>query len=207
METLADFGTVNFFAVDTFSAGIYRAWQGLGDRSAAARLALVLLAAVLCLVWIERRQRGRMAFHSLASRPARVRRLTGAHAWAATLACATPVCFGFLVPTALLLHAAYAQGAVPDLRLARWAGNTAMLSGLAVAVIVPLALALAYTVRLASARWVTVLATVAGAGYAVPGIVLGVGLLSVVGAVDRIAAGVSGGGLLLGGTAVAVVYA
>ncbi|MCZ8098818.1 MAG: ABC transporter permease subunit [Burkholderiales bacterium] len=52
METLADFGTVNFFAVDTFSAGIYRAWQGLRDRSAAARLALVLLAAELLLVWI-----------------------------------------------------------------------------------------------------------------------------------------------------------
>ena len=207
METLADFGTVNFFAVDTFSAGIYRAWQGLGDRSAAARLALVLLAAVLCLVWIERRQRGRMAFHARASRPARVRRLSGPFAWAATLACATPVCFGFLVPTALLLYAAYTQGAVPDLRLARWAANTAVLSGLAVVVIVPLALGLAYTVRLASARWVTVLATVAGAGYAVPGIVLGVGLLSVVGAIDRFAAGAAGTGLLLGGTTVAVVYA
>src|SRR5690606_29666901 len=62
METLADFGVVAYFAVDTFSAGIYRAWQGMGDRVGAARLAIVLLALVAMLVVVERRQRGRMRF-------------------------------------------------------------------------------------------------------------------------------------------------
>jgi iron(III) transport system permease protein len=207
METLADFGTVNFFAVDTFSAGIYRAWQGLGDRSAAARLSIVLLAAVLVLVWIERRQRGRMAFHARSARPARVRRLAGAPAAAATVACAVPVCLGFVLPTVLLVHAWWQHGGGLDARLVGWAANTALLSALAVVLVVPLALVLAYAVRAAQSRWVGALAAVAGAGYAVPGIVLGVGLLAVVGAVDRLAAGLAGGGLLLGGTAVAVVYA
>jgi iron(III) transport system permease protein len=210
METLADFGTVNFFAVDTFSAGIFRAWQGLGDRAAAARLALVLLAAVLLLVWLERRQRGRMAFHARAARPARVRRLQGASAWGATLLCTLPVIAGFVLPVLLLLRAAGDHGAWLDARLAQWAANTALLSGLAVVMIVPLALGLAYAVRLAQTRWISAFATVAGAGYAVPGIVLGVGLLAVVGAVDRAyawGAGGAGAGLLLGGTAVAVVYA
>lgn len=64
METLADFGTVSYFAVDTFTAGIFRAWQSLGDRSGAAQLALVLLLAVMTLVWLERVQRGRMQFHA-----------------------------------------------------------------------------------------------------------------------------------------------
>jgi iron(III) transport system permease protein len=207
METLADFGTVSFFAVDTFSAGIYRAWQSLGDRSAAARLALVLLGAVLLLVWIERRQRGRMAFHARGARPARVRRLRGASAWAATLACLTPVVLGFVLPVVLLMHAWWGQGGSVDARLLRWAGNTALLSALAVAVVVPLALGVAYAVRLVASRRIAAYATVAGAGYAVPGIVLGVGLLAVVGWVDRLAAWWPGTGLLLGGTAVAVVYA
>jgi iron(III) transport system permease protein len=207
METLADFGTVSFFAVDTFSAGIYRAWQGLGDRGAAARLSLVLLAAVLAMVWIERRQRGRMAFHARAARPARVRRLVGLPAAAAGFACAVPVVFGFVLPTVLLVRAWWVGVGGVDPRLAVWALNTALLSGLAVAVIVPLALGLAYAVRLIQARWIGALAAVAGAGYAVPGIVLGVGLLAVVGAIDQLAAGRPGGGLLLGGTAVAVVYA
>jgi iron(III) transport system permease protein len=89
----------------------------------------------------------------------------------------------------------------------QWSFNTALLSGLAVAVVVPLALALAYAVRLAQTRWMTAFATIAGAGYAVPGIVLGVGLLAVVGTVDRAWAWGGGSGLLLGGTAVALVYA
>ena len=207
METLADFGTVNFFAVDTFSAGIYRAWQGLGDRSAAARLSLVLLAAVLLLVWVERRQRGRMAFHSRGTRPARPRRLHGVAAWTATVACATPVVLGFVLPTVLLLSAWWGQGASLDARLLRWAANTGLLSALAVVVVVPLALGLAYAVRQVSSRWVGALATVSGAGYAVPGIVLGVGLLAVIGAIDRLAAWGTGAGMLVGGTAVAVVYA
>ena len=207
METLADFGTVNFFAVDTFSAGIYRAWQGLGDRSTAARLSLVLLAVVLLLVWVERRQRGRMAFHSRSARPARLRRLVGWRAAAATVACLMPVVFGFVLPGALLLVSWWGQGGALDSRLAGWALNTAMLSALAVVVIVPLALGLAYAARLVSARWIGTLAMVASAGYAVPGIVLGVGLLAVVGWIDGLAAMLPGTGLLLGGTAVAVVYA
>jgi len=207
METLADFGTVNFFAVDTFSAGIYRAWQGLGDRTSAARLSLVLLATVLLLVWFERSLRGRMAFHSRAPRPARVRRLLGARAWGATAACSIPVLLGFLLPSVLLLLSWQREGGIPDPRLLQWAWNTALLSGLAVAIVVPLALALAYALRLAPSRWMGLMAAVAASGYAVPGIVLGVGLLVVIGSIDRLAAAWWGGGLLLGGTAVAVVYA
>jgi iron(III) transport system permease protein len=207
METLADFGTVSFFAVDTFSAGIYRAWQGLGDRIAAARLSMALLVAVLLLVWLERRQRGRMAFHARSSRPAQPRRLTGLPAFAAFVACLTPVAFGFILPSLLLLRAWQAEGGALDARVFAWAGNTAILSTLAVALVVPLALGLAYAVRSVAARWMSTLVAVAGSGYAVPGIVLGVGLLSVIGAVDRLAALGSAGGLLLGGTAVAVVYA
>ncbi|MFM1989588.1 MAG: hypothetical protein RJA99_2545 [Pseudomonadota bacterium] len=207
METLADFGTVNFFAVDTFSAGIYRAWQGLGDRAAAARLALVLLAAVLVLVWLERRQRGRMAFHARGPRHAAPRRLHGATAWGASLACALPVLAGFVAPVILLVRAGLGEGATIDPRLLRWAAHTALLSTLAVAVVLPLALGLAYAVRLAQSRWVAAIAALAGAGYAVPGVVLGVGLLVVVGTVDRAGAALGATGLLLGGSAVAVVYA
>lgn len=207
METLADFGTVSFFAVDTFSAGIYRAWQGLGDRTAAARLALVLLAAVLVLVWLERRMRGRMAFHARSARPARVRRLHGARGWAACAACAVPVVAGFVLPSLLLVRAWWVQGGGVDPRVLSWAWNTALLSGVAVAVVVPLALALAYALRVVQARWMGALAAVASSGYAVPGIVLGVGLLAVVGAIDRTVGAWPGAGLLLGGTAVAVVYA
>ena len=58
METLADYGTVAYFAVDTFTTGVYRAWFSLGDRAAAAQLATVLLAFVVLALTLERASRG-----------------------------------------------------------------------------------------------------------------------------------------------------
>lgn len=207
METLADFGTVSFFAVDTFTSGIYRAWQGLGDRVGAARLALVLLAAVLLLVWAERHQRGRMAFHSRAVRPAAPVVLRGPKAWTAIALCAVPVLLGFVVPVGLLVQAVLTQEARFDARLWQWAANSALLAALATAAVVPMALGIAYAVRLTTHKPIAALAGVAAAGYAVPGLVLAVGLLAVVGGVDRLLADVTGSGLMLAGTALALIYA
>jgi iron(III) transport system permease protein len=206
METLADFGTVSFFAVDTFSAGIYRAWQGFGDRTGAARLSLLLVAVVLLLVWAERRQRGRMLFHARSSRPARVRPLSGLAGWSASAACALPCLFGFALPALLLARQWWVSAGQIDSRLVQWAFNSALLSLAAVLIIVPMALAMAYAVRLHPSRWIRLLSGISGAGYALPGVVLGVGLLAVVGAIDQtLSAGTTR--FLIGGTAFAVVYA
>lgn len=206
METLADFGTVSFFAVDTFSAGIYRAWQGFGDRTSAARLSLLLVAVVLLLVWAERRQRGRMLFHARSSRPARVRPLSGLAGWSAGAACALPCLFGFALPALLLARQWWVSAGQIDSRLVQWAFNSALLSLAAVLIIVPMALAMAYAVRLHPSRWIRLLSGISGAGYALPGVVLGVGLLAVVGAIDQtLSAGTTR--FLIGGTAFAVVYA
>jgi iron(III) transport system permease protein len=70
-----------------------------------------------------------------------------------------------------------------------------------------LALGIAYAVRLSELPWVRGLAAVAGAGYAVPGLVLGVGLLAVIGGFDAVLGATTGTGLVLGGTAFAVIYA
>ena len=207
METLADFGTVSFFAVDTFTAGIYRAWQGMGDRSTAAMLSLALLIVVLSLLALERRQRGRMAFHARSARKAAVRRLSGWSGAMACVACSIPVLFGFVIPACLLIQAAITHSASLDLRHLIWAGNSAMLSAIAACLIVPMALCVSYAVRLTSTRWTAGLAAIAGAGYAVPGIVLGVGLLAVVGSADQLISRFGGGTFLLGGTIAAVTYA
>ncbi|MFZ9408273.1 MAG: ABC transporter permease, partial [Burkholderiaceae bacterium] len=205
METLADFGTVSFFAVDTFSAGIYRAWQSMGDRVTAAQLALILLVVVIVLVRLERRQRGRMAFHARGQRPAQRAELRGTRAVLATLACALPVFLGFVLPTGLLLRSWWMDGASVDARLLQWMTHTGLLSGLAVIITVPGALAVAYALRLSSARWLNAAAGVSGSGYAIPGVVMGVGLLAVIAAWDNGPGHWSG--LLLGGSAFAVVYA
>jgi iron(III) transport system permease protein len=185
METLADFGTVSYFAVDTFTAGIYRAWQSLGDRAGAAQLALVLLIAVMALVWLERLQRGRMQFHARSSRaPARTP-LRGAKAWIVTLACAIPGLFGFLIPAGLLIASGISSESGIDSRLVHWITNTAMLGLGGVALVIPLALLAAYAVRTSGGRLIRLAIGLANTGYAIPGLVLGVGLLAFAGMVAR----------------------
>src|SRR5690606_23597834 len=152
METLADFGTVSYFAVDSFTAGIYRAWQGMGDRVGAARLALILLVFVGALMWTERRSRSRMRFHARAARPAPRVPLRGWRAWRASLWCLLPPLLGFLLPALLLAQSWLADGAQVDPRLGGWILNTTLLAAAGAATVLPLALFAAYASRLGGGR-------------------------------------------------------
>lgn len=202
METLADFGVVSYFGVDTLTAAIYRSWQGMGDKVSAARLAFVLLGLVGALAWIERGQRARMRFYARATRPAPRVRLDGWRGWRALAIGAMPVLLGFVLP-ALLLVRAWAGAELPlDARLGSWVRNSLLLAGMATLLILPVALVVAYAMRVVGNRLVAVAVTMACAGYALPGVVIGVGLMSWVGIVDRLL-----GMILLGGTVAAVVYA
>ncbi len=202
METLADFGTVSYFAVDTLTASIYRSWQGMGDRIAAARLALVLLLFVGLLVAAERRQRARMRFYPRAAKPAPRISLSGWAGVRATALVSLPLLLGFVVPALLLLRAWLAASAPIDERFGGWVMNSLLVALLAAALILPVALITAYAARLVRNRFIGFAVTLACAGYALPGIVIGVGLMVLVGALDNLA-----GRLLLAGTIVAVVYA
>jgi iron(III) transport system permease protein len=107
METLADYGTVAYFAVQTFTTGIYRAWFSLGDRIAAAQLAAALLGFVALLILLERISRGRARYHDSSGRRRATRQvLTGWHALLAQIGCAIPVVIGFVLPALLLLRLA-----------------------------------------------------------------------------------------------------
>ena len=100
METLADYGTVQYFGVSTFTTGIFRTWFGLGDAAAAAQLSALLMSLVFVLILLERWSRRRARFHHTGSRngPAPRCVLTGAPRWVAFTACLLPVLFGFILP-------------------------------------------------------------------------------------------------------------
>ena len=101
LEALADFGTVQYYGVPTFTTAIYRTWYGLGNREGAAQIALVLVAIAALLVLIERHSRGRARFHVASNLrhqgdPAELKAWPAA---AAALACSLPIVLGFIVPT------------------------------------------------------------------------------------------------------------
>lgn len=216
METLADYGTVAYFAVNTFTTGIYRAWFSLGDRIAAAQLAAMLLGFVLCLLTAERLSRGRARYNDTTgrNRPMPGARLRGWRVLAAWLACGLPLLFGFVLPALLLLKMALTEGdAQFGERFFLLSRNSFLLAGVTAALAVLLALLMAYGARLSKTAFARLMNRVVGLGYAVPGAVIAVGVLIPVTRLDNwlsaqwLAWTGHNPGLLLTGGIAALIYA
>jgi iron(III) transport system permease protein len=215
METLADFGTVSYFALPTFTTGIYRAWLSLGDRVAAAQLAAALLGFVALVLIAERMSRRGARFHdSPVRRSVTPNRLRGLPAAGAMLACMVPVVAGFLLPAGILLELSISSG---DWhvggRYFRLVGNSVLLAAITAACSVALALLIAYAARRGGTLTGVIAHRLASMGYAVPGAVIAVGILIPVTRLDHALSGwlqswfgISTGLLLTGGIA-ALVYA
>lgn len=210
METLAEFGAVDYFAVDTFATGIYRTFT-LPDRhalTAAAQLSACLLVLVALLLAAEAWSRRAARHHhtSVRYRELPSWRLSGPAAFSAMLVCAAPVVLGFVVPALVFLVEAWRSGDRRAPALAEMARHSFVLGALAAAVAVLLALGVAYGRRLRPSRLNRLLARVAGIGYAVPGVVVAIGVLIPLVWLDRRVAAPLGAGLVLSGSLLAVLY-
>jgi iron(III) transport system permease protein len=209
METLADFGTVSYFAVNTFTTGIYRAWLSLGDPVAAGQLASCLLVFVLAMLTLERTHRGgaRYAGKRIPMPPQQLRGWRAASAFGF---CAAPITLGFLVPAGVLLRLAINEPEAEfDARIYSLVANTFTLSGVAAIAALVVAVLLAYAGRVVRSP----LVHGANLGYALPGAVIAVGILLPLGKLDNAIAdwtyeqfGVKTG-LLLTGSITALIYA
>ncbi len=188
METLADYGTVSYFGVQTFTTGIYRAWFSLGDRAAAAQLSMCLLGFVLLVLALEQASRGRARFHGagLRRQPPRGPRLTGWPAGAAIAACCLPLLVGFVIPCGVLLQMALTDGdAQFGARFFALARNSVLVSSLTALLAVGLAVLVAYARRLDRGPASRLAHWTAGMGYALPGSVIAVGVLIPVARLDN----------------------
>ena len=191
METLADFGVSSYFGIQTFTAGIYKAWLVLDSPIAAAQLATLLLVLVAGLLQMERHARRKLRFAS--SRGARANSteakpivLHGRRAWTALALGAFPVLLGFVLPVLcmlrpLLLAWGQADTPLPWSGFVGWSLNSFKLATITAALTTALALALAFAVRRRPTRLTRGVVQMASMGYAVPGAVIVVGLLIPVG--------------------------
>jgi iron(III) transport system permease protein len=216
MEVLADFGTVQIFAVDTFTTGIYEVWLGLNNVHGAAQLAGILLLFVLVLIWLEWSSRRGRRFHNAGRhyRDLPAYRLRGWRLAAAWMTCALPVFLGFVLPVAML--ASWTVRGHSETEFAVFLSdlwNTVSLATVAACLAVAVALFLAYGMRLSRSRLLVGAARVAASGYAIPGPVIAVGVLlpfawfdNLLDAAMRAGFGYSTG-LLLSGTVAALLFA
>ncbi|MEO9275705.1 iron ABC transporter permease [Marinomonas sp. 5E14-1] len=179
METLADYGTVQFFGVNTFTTGILRTFYGFGDVMAASQLAGILLLFVIVLILLEKHSRRRIRYHASGLRKASNRRiqLTGSRVFFTYLVCWLPILFGFLIPTGILLYWALFKAEVPDSKFVQLAWNSLYLAALAAMIAVGLALVLSYAIRLNRGVSVRTSIGIAGMGYALPGTIIAIGTI------------------------------
>ncbi|MCP4988708.1 MAG: iron ABC transporter permease [Colwellia sp.] len=215
METLADFATVQYFAVNTLTTAIYDTWLGYGDIGAANTLASVLMLLVLFVVLAEQRSRAGLRHQS--SRPNSKRERIKLSFWQQCFAssfCWALVIFGFLLPLSLLIIMAVQYSTVEQLSVLLSTGvNSVKVSIIAATIAVLIALFLSLYQRLHADKYRQVPQKISGFGYAVPGTVLAMAMLSTLGPLDHwlnAAAdyfGFSPPGLILSGSLFAIVFA
>jgi iron(III) transport system permease protein len=216
METLADYGTVQYFGLSTFTTGIFRTWYGMDNAAAASQLATMLLLFVFILVMVETGSRRRARFHHTSQRHQDLQRiaLKGVKAWAATGVCLAAVSFGFLLPAGQLAWWSIAVAQAPfDAAFAGLLTNSIVLAGVAAVLSVGLALLLGYGRRLHRTPLLLTAVRTASMGYAIPGTVIAIGVMIPFAWIDTIidtfmrqSFGISSG-LLLSGTLAALIFA
>ncbi len=216
METVADYGTVQHFGVQTLTTGVFTTWLDGGDVGGAAQVALVILLIIFLLLMAERQGRRNARFFRppRADRPIEARALTGIQALLALALCAVPVILGFVLPVAVMaLHALHKPSVWLDPGLAKAFVNTMMVGGAAAFLTVIAAFFAAHGLRQMRRSVSRVLVPMTMLGYAAPGAVLAVGVLIPLAAFDHVLADAilaltgTDPGLVLTGTAFALVLA
>jgi iron(III) transport system permease protein len=212
METLADYGVASFFGIQTFTAGIYKAWLAMDNRLAAAQLATMLLLVVAVLLKIEQGAQKRMRFagsgsgasHAADAAPTQLHGQRAALAW---LICAVPIALGFVLPVLFMLRPlVQGWGTLPWAQFGGWALSSVWLASLSAALATALALGLAFSVRSQPSAITRNAAQLASLGYAVPGAVIVVGLLIPVGWLQNAAPDLKAG-YWVTATALGIVWA
>ena len=188
METLNDLGAVEFFALRTFTVGIFDVWMNMGNAAGAAQLAIVLLVVVAGLIWAERAARRRRRFHHTSGRYRRLnpRRLSGRAAAAAFTVCALPVLLGFLLPSSVLAWYAVTAWQPDQLwDFLTFAEHSLTLAGIAALAASAFGLVLAYGARAGAPPVAQGAVRFVSLGYAVPGAVLALGVMIPLAGLDR----------------------
>lgn len=216
METLADYGTVQYFGVSAFTTGIFRTWFGLGSLTAAAQLAAVLLIFILFLVMTENWSRQKARYHHTSNKYSRLPQipLSGWKRAAAMIYCILPVLLGFLIPfIQLSLWAVDTWHLVDKDSFFTLFMNSLELASVTAIIALVLGVFITYSKRLRPTLPLRSIVRVMGLGYAIPGTVIAVGVLipfawfdNTLDAWMREHFDVSTG-LLLSGTLIAVVFA
>ena len=188
METLSDFGAVDHFAIQTFTTGIFRTWQGMYDLQTAMQLASLLLLMVGLFFILERNSRNKAAFTSNDSsfKSENQIKLSGMKSFWAFLICFIPLFIGFILPIAELIFWAFeSESTFLNKKFIQTSFNSISLAIIAGLISASLALIINFSIRFKPGDIIKRLSSLLSIGYAVPGLILAVGMVQLLVYVDN----------------------
>lgn len=209
MECVNEYGAVAYYGVDTLSTAIYSSWFGMNDPKSSAYLSVIAMGIIFTLLIIEKFSRGKSSYKTESTtKEIKKDELKGYKKYLAYLFLSIPVLFGFLIPFAWIVYYSYKYALdVIDEEFLDVILNSFIASSLSAAIIVFIAFFIAYSVRINQTSYMKYLIKTAGIGYAIPGVVIGVGILSFLGDLDNyLIEKFTLNELLLSGTMFALVF-
>ncbi|MBE18177.1 MAG: iron ABC transporter permease [Nitrospinae bacterium] len=212
MEVLNDFGTVDFFAIETFTAGIYDVWMNMDSISGASQLSVVLLIFVLLLLFTEKWGRRKQNFtnNTKIKKPIRRYDLQGYKNHISFIVCITPIFFGFILPCLILIRDSFIfYDFGKNFEFLRIMSNSFLLSSLSAITATIIAIFLGYGQRIRKNRFIRGFIRFSSIGYAIPGSVLAVGVIISFGKIDEFLNFIFGitNEISLSSTLIVIIYA
>lgn len=179
METLSDFGAVEHFAIATFTTGIFRTWFGMYDLNTAMQLASLLLIFVTVFLVIERISRREVSFVSSNSlyKKYDIIELRGYKNFFAMLFCFTPIFMGFILPmTELLNWTINYKLDFFNIDFLKSSFNSLLLAIITALLCTMISFLINFSSRFQSNKFLSSLSSTLMLGYAVPGLILAIGI-------------------------------
>ena len=212
MEVLNDFGTVDFFAIETFTAGIYDVWMNMDSISGASQLSVALLIFVLFLLFTEKWGRRKQTFsnNTKTKKPIRRYQLQGYKSSISFFVCLIPILFGFILPSLILIRDSFIFYDFGDnFEFLKTMSNSFILSSLSAVTTTIFGIFLGYGQRIRKNKFIRGLIRFCSIGYAIPGSVLAVGVIIFFGKIDEFLNFIFEvtGEISLSGTLIIIIYA
>ena len=188
MEVLSDFGTVEYFAVETLTLGIFNIWLGMNNLVAAAQIAVLAFVFILTLLIIEKSARKRQRFTdaSRSGSPLPAKSVKSSRAFLYIAICLLPIILGFVIPVSVLLNFIFQGLSITNVEMLKHATLNSLSVALGASVIVVfLATIMVLVNNYQQHPLINSMTKVSVMGYAFPGAILAIGVVTFAGAIDR----------------------
>ncbi|MBO6521449.1 MAG: iron ABC transporter permease [Rhodospirillales bacterium] len=187
METVSEFGVVEYFAIETITLGIFNVWLGMNSLPAAAKIASVCFLFIIALLAMEILARSRRRFINTSRKSASLplQKLSGGKALLCLAACLAPIVIGFVIPVGVLLNfvlKGYSLEFSNAQLSAAW--HSISLAASVALLIVASASFLGFVAHYQGGKWLKRITAVASMGYAFPGTILAIGVITAAGTLD-----------------------